>query len=751
MKPNILPLIIIGCLCLAADISGAQKNQAALHTFNIRNAGELKELLSYSESRVPLVSAHRGGARKGFPENCIATFENTLGHTHALLEVDPRYTKDGAIVLMHDATLDRTTTGEGNVADHTLAELKALRLKDPEGNITDYRIPTLDEALAWAKGKTLLVLDQKDVPMEARVKKIQEHRAQTSALVIAYSFEDAKRCYALDQDVMQEVMIPNRAALDKFDQTGVPWRNVVAFVTHTQAAEPDVYALLHRKGVSCIVGSSRTIDRDFSAGKIPDRQTLTAKYQALIQTGADIIEADLGIEAGQALQPIRKNNRMQRKYLGTSIRAQRNKTAPEQTNIIFILADDMGWGELGCYGSDKIKTPNIDLLAAEGMRFTSAYCGTSVCAPSRAALMTGLHMGHNPIRANREIQPEGQMPLPDGTVTVAQLLKEAGYKTATTGKWGLGFPGSGSEPTERGFDFNFGYNCQREAHHYYPEHLWRNKERVELDGKTYSHDLIMQETLAWVRAQAGGPQPFFLYLAATIPHANYEVPDLGIYADKPWPDGEKRIAAMITRLDSSIGQLLDALRETGADRNTLIFFASDNGAMGSNQEHQLEFFNSNGPWRDFKRSMYEGGLRVPAIAWWPGKIKPGQVNNTPWAFWDFLPTALDVAGKPLPKTLRTDGLSIKPLLLGKLLPKREYFYWELHERFFQQALRAGDWKVVRPAINKPVELYNLKTDPAEAHDLAARQPEITRRLTALMQAARQDSPDWPVKAPPEKK
>ena len=212
-------------------------------------------------------------------------------------------------------------------------------------------------------------------------------------------------------------------------------------------------------------------------------------------------------------------------------------------NIIFILADDLGWGDLGCYGSDKIKTPNIDRLAAEGMRFTSAYCGTSVCAPSRAALMTGLHMGHNPIRSNREVNPEGQAPLPNGTVTVAQLLKDAGYKTATMGKWGLGFPGSGSEPTDRGFDFNFGYNCQREAHHYYPKHLWRNKERVELDGKTYSHDLIAGEALKWVRANAA--QPFFLYLAFTIPHAEYEVPDLGVYAGEDWPDVEKRVAAMV--------------------------------------------------------------------------------------------------------------------------------------------------------------------------------------------------------------
>ncbi|MCI0697488.1 sulfatase-like hydrolase/transferase [candidate division KSB1 bacterium] len=341
------------------------------------------------------------------------------------------------------------------------------------------------------------------------------------------------------------------------------------------------------------------------------------------------------------------------------------------------------------------------------------------------------------------------MPLPNGTITVAQLLKDAGYKTATTGKWGLGFPGSGSEPTERGFDFNFGYNCQREAHHYYPTHLWRNKERVEVDGETYSHDLITEETLKWVRENAA--QPFFLYLAFTIPHAQYEVPDLGIYADRSWPEAEKRIAAMVTRMDQSIGRLLALLRQTGTDRNTLIFFASDNGAMGSNGGHQLEFFNSNGPWRDFKRSMYEGGLRVPAIAWWPDKIKAGQVNDTPWAFWDFLPTAVDVAGAKPPKSFKTDGLSIKPLLLGKRQPQRAYFYWELHERFFQQALRMGDWKVVRPAINRPVELYNLKTDPAEAHDVAAQHSDLVQKMTALLQSARTESVDWPIKPPPEKK
>jgi glycerophosphoryl diester phosphodiesterase len=315
MRKTIVWLMVLVWPCLAAAITGAQRHSRVLHTFNLRGPDDLRALLSYGKGRLPSVSAHRGGPRKGFPENCIATFENTLRFTHALLEVDPRYTKDGAVVLMHDATLERTTTGRGNVADHTLAQLKDLRLKDTEGDVTDYRIPTLDEALEWVKGKTVLVLDQKTVPMEARVKKIQEHRAQAHALVIAYSFEDAQRCYELDKEIMQEVMLPDRAAVDKFARAGVPWGNVIAFVTHTEPTEKDIYQRLHERGVLCIVGTSRTLDRDFTAGKITDRRALAEKYQALIRAGVDVLEADLGIEAGQALQQISPKNRLQRKYL----------------------------------------------------------------------------------------------------------------------------------------------------------------------------------------------------------------------------------------------------------------------------------------------------------------------------------------------------------------------------------------------------------------------------------------------------
>jgi glycerophosphoryl diester phosphodiesterase len=315
MGKRLVCLIVLVWLSWGAASPGPQGGSGSLHSFNLGSAKDLKELLSYSKERVPLVSAHRGGARNGFPENCIATFENTLRYTHALLEVDPRYTRDGAIVLMHDATLERTTTGRGNVADYTLAQLKELRLKDPEGNVTDYRIPTLDEALEWAKGKTVLVLDQKTVQIEARVRKIREHQAQAHALVIAYSLEDAKRSYELDKEIMQEVMMPDRAAMERFARTGVPWQNVVAFVTHTSPAEKTIFQLLHEQGVLCIVGTSRTLDRDFTAGKITDRRFLTEKYQALIHEGVDILEADLGIEAGQALQQISPQNRLQRKYM----------------------------------------------------------------------------------------------------------------------------------------------------------------------------------------------------------------------------------------------------------------------------------------------------------------------------------------------------------------------------------------------------------------------------------------------------
>jgi arylsulfatase A len=408
-------------------------------------------------------------------------------------------------------------------------------------------------------------------------------------------------------------------------------------------------------------------------------------------------------------------------------------------NIVVLLCDDLGYGDLGCYGQTKIKTPNLDRMAAEGVRFTQAYAGTTVCAPTRCALMTGLHIGHAPIRANRELKPEGQEPLPEGTFTVARLFQAAGYKTAAFGKWGLGFVDSSGSPDKMGFDLFFGYNCQRQAHNFYPDHLWRNRQRVELDGKTYSHDLIVSESLRWVRENA--QSPFFLYLPVTIPHPQYQVPDLGPYANEPWPEEMKKYAAMITRLDGDVGRLLALLKELGIDERTLVIFTSDNGAAN---KAVLDLFQSNGPLRGTKRTMYEGGIREPAVARWPGKIKPGTTNDTPWAFYDFLPTAAELIGRPLPVGVKTDGISIVPALLGGTMPKREYLYWELHEPRFMQAVRMGDWKGIRyGSLTAPMELYDLAKDPQEAQNVAAVYPEVVSRIASLMKAAHVEAPQFP--------
>lgn len=428
---------------------------------------------------------------------------------------------------------------------------------------------------------------------------------------------------------------------------------------------------------------------------------------------------------------------------------------PVKPNIIWIMADDLGMGDLGCFGQKKIQTPNIDRMAVEGTRFTSAYCGTSVCAPSRASLMTGLHMGHCPIRANREVQPEGQMPLPKENPTVAELLKKEGYATGLFGKWGLGFPGSGSEPTKRGFDAFYGYNCQRKAHDYFPPELWHNDERVTITENAggrhgaFSHDLITTEMLKWVRAQKD--HPFYLFFAATPPHGKWDVPDFSPYASENWNETEKAFAAQITRLDASVGQLLALIKEMGVDDHTLIIFTSDNGACEDSGQHTVEFFDSNGPWRGTKRGMYEGSLRVPTVARWPGVVPPGRVTDAPWAFWDFLPTALDLAGARLPTEMGIDGVSIAPLLRGGNAPPRELFYWELHEKASKQAVRFGDWKAVRDPFNEPIQLFDLKADPYETKDLASEKPDIVKMAEALLAKARTDSPQFPLQIPKGRK
>lgn len=417
-------------------------------------------------------------------------------------------------------------------------------------------------------------------------------------------------------------------------------------------------------------------------------------------------------------------------------------TAAEKPNLIFILCDDLAQGDLGCYGQKLIQTPNLDRMAAEGTKFPQLYSGTSVCAPSRSSLMTGLHMGHCPIRANREAQPEGQKPLPAEVPTVAQVLKSAGYATACTGKWGMGMFDTTGSPLKKGFDHFYGYNCQRHAHSYFPKYLWNDDQRVELDGKTYAMDLIGKDTLDWVRGHAS--QPFFLFYAITLPHGKFEIDDLGQYQDKPWTDLQKTYAAMVTRLDSDVGRLLDLLKELKLDENTLVIFAGDNGASFEPKSEVGKLFDQSmgGKLRGFKRSLYEGGLRQAGIARWPGKVPAGRTSEEPWAFWDFLPTAAALAGVELKSP--HDGHSVVELLKGGPAPKREAFYWELHEQTSLQAVRFGDWKAVRNGPAKPIELYDLATDLAESKDLAAEKPDLVAKAKSLMKSMRTEHADWPL-------
>ncbi|OHB65470.1 MAG: N-acetylgalactosamine-6-sulfatase [Planctomycetes bacterium RBG_13_50_24] len=435
-------------------------------------------------------------------------------------------------------------------------------------------------------------------------------------------------------------------------------------------------------------------------------------------------------------------------------------------NIIFILADDLGYGDLGCYGQKAIKTPNIDKLAAEGMRFTDHYAGSTVCAPSRCCLMTGFHTGHALIRGNADV------PLRPSDVTVAELLKEAGYSTGIIGKWGLGEADSTGIPNRQGFDYWFGYLNQRHAHNYYPEYLWLNENKFELKNEVnhviggqdrtpggvatrrdvYSHDLFAEQALSFV--EKNKDNPFFLYLALTIPHANneagnkgMEVPSLEPYADMDWPEPQKGHAAMITRMDGDIGRLMAKLKELGIDDNTLVIFTSDNGPHKEGGGDQ-EFFDSSGPLKGYKRALYEGGIRVPMIARWPDRIKAGSVSNHVSAFWDFLPTCCELVGVKSPQGI--DGISMVPTLLGRPGEQREheFLYWEFHEQGKRQAVRMGDWKGVRQDVaenpNGPVELYNLKNDIGEKSNVAVRHPGIVAKIEAYMKAARTPSEHWPL-------
>lgn len=452
-------------------------------------------------------------------------------------------------------------------------------------------------------------------------------------------------------------------------------------------------------------------------------------------------------------------------------------SSPEEEklpNIIYILADDLGYGDPSCFGQKRFETPNIDRLAAEGMRLVQHYAGSTVCAPSRSALMTGLHTGHTPVRGNKGTPPEGQWAVPDETFTLAELLKQKGYVTGAFGKWGLGGPGTEGDPIFQGFDVFFGYNCQSLAHNYYPWHLWDNREKRILpqnEGSKrgiYAPKLIHEKALEFMVENR--ERPFFLYYPSTIPHAELFAPEeymekfrnrflpeksyagadpghprfkIGGYGSQP--EAHAAFAAMVTLLDDQVGELIDRINELGLAENTLVIFSSDNGPHLEGGADP-DYFNSNGPFRGYKRDLCEGGIRVPTIAWWPGKIPPGSESDHLSAFWDVFPTLAELTGQDVPDSL--DGISFLPILLGKEGQKEhEYLYWEFHEKGGRQALRKGEWKLVRYNVFDPArtttELYNIVRDPGEENNLAGRYPEITGSLLELMKSARRESEAFP--------
>lgn len=444
-------------------------------------------------------------------------------------------------------------------------------------------------------------------------------------------------------------------------------------------------------------------------------------------------------------------------------------TAQQPPNVIYILLDDAGWGDLGCYGQQKLKTPNMDRLAAEGMRFTQHYAGSTVCAPTRSCLMTGQHTGHTPIRGNGRApgEPERVLPLGAGATTVASLLKQRGYATGGFGKWGIGGPGSESDALALGFDHFTGFYNQAFAHDYYPRWLWRDGEKLQLDRSRYAHDVYMDDALQFVRDHKGGP--FFCYLPVIIPHAAMQAPEayhqrfrelypqfdekVGKYSGD---DRQTRVqnpiagfAAMMTKLDDDVGRLLALLDELGIADDTLVMLTSDNGPHREGG-HNPNFWDSNGPFTGTKRSLYDGGIRVPLLARWPGKVEAGATSELISAHWDLLPTLCDLAGADVPSGV--DGLSMKPALLGQSGQElHQYLYWEFYEFGGKRALRFEQWKAVRNNLAKdpdaPIELYDITTDLAEKQDVSAQHPDVVALARRYFEQAHTPSARWQHRRP----
>ncbi len=440
-------------------------------------------------------------------------------------------------------------------------------------------------------------------------------------------------------------------------------------------------------------------------------------------------------------------------------------------NIIFILADDLGYGELGSYGQKVIQTPHLDRMAAEGMRFTQFYAGSTVCAPSRSVLMTGQHLGHTRVRGNAGARNKEAQFLQPGDVTVAGVLKKAGYATGLVGKWGLGEENTVGDPQKHGFDYFFGFYNQGHAHNHYPSYLWRNGVKVPLpndlvpvgenpgvgyskERKAYADDLCTQDSLDFITRHK--ERPFFLFVSLVTPHANNErsrelgegneVPDQGIYAGKPWKETEKNHAAMVTRLDRDVGALFAKLKELGLDERTLVMFSSDNGPhREGGPDYDPAFFNVSGPLTGLKRSLTDGGIRVPFLARWPGQIKAGTVSPHVGYFGDLMATWAEIGGATRPTEHAADSLSIVPTLLGRgTQPKHAHLYWEFYEQGVSQAvLMDGRWKAIRlRTLAAPVVLYDLANDLGEKTDVAAKNPELMARAMELFKTARFDNEHW---------
>lgn len=434
-----------------------------------------------------------------------------------------------------------------------------------------------------------------------------------------------------------------------------------------------------------------------------------------------------------------------------ALTAATSTAVPKKPNIIFILADDLGYGDLGCYGQKVIRTPFLDRMASEGMRFTQAYAGSTVCAPSRCCIETGKHTGHSFVRSNGPVPPFTERGL-------GEVMKDAGYRTGLVGKWSLGGLGSVGYPMDKGYDDWFGYFSQGHAHNFYPEHLLDRRTARLLRGnwgvnKTeYAPDLFTQRALEFV--EESQDDPFFLHLTYNTPHTNnelgrdtgdgQEVPGYSRYAGEKWPNPEKGFAAMVSRLDADVGRILDKLKQLGKEEETLVVFSSDNGPHEEGG-HQHEFFDSNGPLRGYKRSLYDGGIRVPMIARWPGRIDAGRVSDHICAFWDLMPTFAEVAAASAPDDV--DGISFLPELLGKSQPKHDYLYWEFDRPHFWQSVRHEHWKGVKPSTRDPLELYDLNRGLDEQQNVAAQHPDVVKRIEQFLAAARTPDPNWPMRDP----